>query len=66
MHKISKLAVDGRENGKNINIKKDQVHGAAGVSGAAVAPEQTHPEWGPEDKQPVRLHRDARAGDKDW
>ena len=63
--KISKITEDRIENGKIINIEKHQVDGAAGVSGPGMAPEQTHPAWGPEDKQPVRIHWDARAGDQD-
>ena len=66
VHKISKLLEDRIENLKKINTKKHQVDGAAGGLGAGVAPQQTHPACGPENKQPVRLHWDARAGDQDW
>ena len=65
VYEILKLPEDRIENGKYINIKKLQVAGAAGFSGPRVAPEQTHPAWGREVKQPVRLHWDARAFDKD-
>ena len=66
VYKISQLPEDRIENMKNIKYQKTSSGWGCRWSGAGVAPQQTHPACGPEDKQPVRLHWDARAGDQDW